>query len=151
MKAVLQRTSQARVVVEGAVTGEIGLGLCVLVGVASADGPADAEWLARKCTGARIFPDVDDKMNLSVADVGGAILAVSQFTLLGDMQSGKRPSFSDAMPPAPARVLFEHFCAEVRRLGVRVETGVFRAHMDVTLCNSGPVTLLLDSKPGRVK
>lgn len=146
MKAVLQRTSHAEVVVLGNVTGRIGVGVCVLVGVARGDEPADAEWLARKCVTARIFTDAQDKMNLSVQDVGGAILAVSQFTLLGDLQTGRRPSFTEAMPPEQAKPLFEHFCDEARRMGVQVETGVFRAHMDVTLCNSGPVTLLLDSK-----
>lgn len=146
MKAVLQRTSHAEVVVDGNVTGSIGQGLCVLVGVARGDEPSDAEWLARKCASARIFSDAHDKMNLSVQDIGGAILAVSQFTLLGDLQTGRRPSFTQAMPPELAKPLFEHFCAEVRRLGLRLETGIFRAHMDVTLCNSGPVTLLLDSR-----
>lgn len=146
MKAVLQRTSHAEVVVDGQVVGRVGRGLCVLVGVAKGDRTADAEWLARKCVAARIFTDEQDKMNLSVRDVGGAILAVSQFTLLGELQTGRRPSFSNAMPPDEAKPLFEHFCAEVRKLGLPLETGVFRAHMDVTLCNSGPVTLLLDSK-----
>lgn len=146
MRAVLQRTSHAEVVVDGAVTGRIDRGLCVLVGVGRSDVLQDAEWLARKCVTARIFTDDNDKMNLSVQDVGGAILAVSQFTLLGDLNTGRRPSFSEAMAPEPAKALFEHFCKSVRSLGVHVETGVFRAHMDVTLCNSGPVTLLLDSK-----
>lgn len=146
MRAVLQRTTGAEVVVDGAVTGRIERGLCVLVGVGRSDELQDAEWLARKCVTARIFTDDKDKMNLSVQDVGGAILAVSQFTLLGDLHAGRRPSFSEAMAPEPAKALFEHYCACVRSLGVHVETGVFRAHMDVTLCNSGPVTLLLDSK-----
>lgn len=145
MRAVLQRVSEAQVVVDGAVTGRIERGLCALVGVGEGDGPVDAKWLAQKCVGARIFTDANDKMNLSVADVGGSILAVSQFTLYGDLRSGRRPSFSAAMEPVRARELFELFCSEVRGLGVDVQTGVFRAHMDVSLCNSGPVTLLLDS------
>jgi D-tyrosyl-tRNA(Tyr) deacylase len=124
VKAVLQRTSHAEVMVDGQITGRIGVGLCVLVGVGAGDDVKDAEWLARKCVQARIFTDASDKMNLSVQDVGGAILAVSQFTLLGSLRTGRRPSFSDAMPPEPAKVLFEYFCAEVRRLGVTVETGV---------------------------
>lgn len=145
MRAVLQRVSEARVVVDGAVTGRIDCGLCILVGVGANDTEADARWLAQKCVGARVFTDSDDKMNLSVADVGGRILAVSQFTLYGDLRSGRRPSFSDAMEPTRARELFELFCTEVRALGTEVQTGVFRAHMEVTLCNTGPVTLLLDS------
>lgn len=145
MRAVLQRVRHAEVVVDGVVTGKIEHGLCVLVGVGVSDTAADARWLAQKCVGARIFTDPNDKMNLSVADVGGRVLAVSQFTLYGDLRSGRRPSFSEAMPPDGARQLFETFCAEVRALGIAVETGVFRAHMEVSLCNSGPVTLLLDS------
>lgn len=131
---------------DGAVTGEVGRGLCALVGVGAGDDETDARWLAQKCVGARVFTDANDKMNLSVIDVGGGILAVSQFTLYGDLRSGKRPSFSDAMEPTRARELFDFYCAEVRALGVEVQTGVFRAHMDVSLTNSGPVTLLLDSK-----
>jgi D-aminoacyl-tRNA deacylase len=145
MRAVLQRVSEAQVVVDGALTGRIEKGLCVLVGVGTGDADADARWLAQKCVGARVFTDPNDKMNLSVADVGGSILAVSQFTLYGDLRSGKRPSFSAAMEPTRARELFDLFCTEVRALGVDVQTGVFRAHMDVSLTNSGPVTLLLDS------
>lgn len=145
MRAVLQRVSEAQVVVDGALTGRIEKGLCVLVGVGTGDADADARWLAQKCAGARVFTDPNDKMNLSVADVGGSILAVSQFTLYGDLRSGKRPSFSAAMEPTRARELFDLFCTEVRALGVDVQTGVFRAHMDVSLTNSGPVTLLLDS------
>ena len=148
MRAVLQRVSGAQVVVDGAVTGHIEHGLCVLVGVGTGDVETDARWLAQKCVGARIFTDPNDKMNLSVADVGGSILAVSQFTLYGDLRSGKRPSFSAAMEPVRARELFDLFCTEVRALGIDVQTGVFRAHMDVSLTNSGPVTLLLDSSKG---
>lgn len=145
MRAVLQRVSEAQVVVEGAVSGRIQLGLCVLVGVGSNDTDEDARWLAQKCVAARVFTDRDDKMNLSVTDVGGSVLAVSQFTLFGDLRRGRRPSFAAAMEPVRAKELFEVFCREVRALGVDVQTGVFRAHMDVSLCNSGPVTLLLDS------
>lgn len=145
MRAVLQRVSQARVVVDGVVTGQIEHGLCVLVGVGTEDTEAEVRWLAQKCVGARIFTDPSDKMNLSVADVGGSVLAVSQFTLYGDLRKGKRPSFSAAMEPSRARELFDQFCAAVRALGVDLQTGVFRAHMDVSLTNSGPVTLLLDS------
>jgi D-aminoacyl-tRNA deacylase len=145
MRAVLQRVTEAQVVVEGAVSGKIQRGLCVLVGVGSKDTDEDARWLAQKCVTARVFTDRDDKMNLSVTDVGGSVLAVSQFTLFGDLRRGRRPSFADAMEPVRAKELFEVFCREVRALGVDVQTGVFRAHMDVSLCNSGPVTLLLDS------
>lgn len=145
MRAVLQRVTEAQVVVEGAVSGKIQHGLCVLVGVGSKDTDEDALWLAQKCVTARVFTDGDDKMNLSVTDVGGSVLAVSQFTLFGDLRRGRRPSFADAMEPVRAKELFEVFCREVRALGVDVQTGVFRAHMDVSLCNSGPVTLLLDS------
>lgn len=145
MRAVLQRVTEAQVVVDGAVSGQIKLGLCVLVGVGSKDTEEDACWLANKCVAARIFTDDNDKMNLSVADVGGSVLAVSQFTLFGDLRRGRRPSFAEAMEPVQAKALFEVFCREVRALGVDVQTGVFRAHMDVSLCNSGPVTLLLDS------
>lgn len=145
MRAVLQRVSQAEVVVDGGVAGRIERGLCVLVGVGSVDTEEDARWLAQKCVAARIFTDHNDKMNLSVVDVQGSVLAISQFTLFGDLRGGRRPSFTAAMEPVRAKVLFEVFCAEVGRLGVPVQTGVFRAHMDVSLCNSGPVTLLLDS------
>lgn len=145
MRAVLQRVTEARVVVDGAVTGEIQRGLCVLVGVSTGDTADDARWIAQKCVTARVFTDDNDKMNLSVKDVGGRILAVSQFTLYGDLRTGRRPSFTGAMEPGRAKELFEVFCDEVRGLGVDVQTGVFRAHMDVSLCNSGPVTLLLDS------
>lgn len=145
MRAVLQRVTHAEVVVDGLVTGRVQRGLCALVGVGANDRDVDARWLAQKCVGARLFTDENDKMNLSVTDVGGSVLAISQFTLYGDLRSGKRPSFSGAMEPVRARELFELFCDEVRALGVEVQTGVFRAHMDVSLVNSGPVTLLLDS------
>lgn len=145
MRAVLQRVSHAEVLVEGQTVGAIERGLCVLVGVARTDDANHARWLAEKVTSARIFVDSDDKMNLSVLDVGGAVLAVSQFTLLGDLRKGRRPSFAEAMEPERARELFEAFCSACRELGVRVETGRFRAHMEVSLTNSGPVTILMDS------
>ncbi len=146
MRAVLQRVSWAKVEVDGDVIGEIRQGLCALVGVAESDKKSDAEWLARKVVSARIFEDEADKMNKSVVDIGGRVLAISQFTLLGDCRRGNRPSFSRAMEPQVARELFEYFCDDCRKLGVPVETGRFRAQMEVSLNNSGPVTLLLDSE-----
>jgi D-tyrosyl-tRNA(Tyr) deacylase len=143
---VLQRVTQASVTVGGDVTGVIGLGICALVGVANDDHDEDAEWLAEKVVGARLFVDAGDKMNLDLAQVGGAILAISQFTLLGDLRRGRRPSFSAAMEPVEAARLFERFCDACRARGVRVQTGRFRAHMEVEIHNSGPVTLLLDSR-----
>jgi D-tyrosyl-tRNA(Tyr) deacylase len=143
---VLQRVIRARVTVDDEVTGSIDRGLCVLVGVARDDRDEDAEWLADKVIGARVFVDADDKMNLALGDVGGAILAISQFTLQGDLRKGRRPSFSAAMEPTEAARLFERFCESCRARGVRVETGRFRAHMEVEIHNSGPVTLLLDSR-----
>ncbi|MEZ4225514.1 MAG: D-aminoacyl-tRNA deacylase [Polyangiaceae bacterium] len=146
MRAVVQRVSQASVSVGGATVGQVGVGLVVLVGVAREDGDADAEFLADKVVGLRIFEDDAGKMNRSVQDVGGGVLAVSQFTLLGDVRKGRRPSFGDAMEPERARQLFEVFCAACRRQGVQVETGRFREHMLVELSNDGPVTILIDSK-----
>ena len=146
MRAVLQRVTRAEVLVDDTPTGTIGPGLCVMVGVAIGDAEADAEWLAEKTVGARVFLDADGKMNRSVAEVGGAILAISQFTLLGDLRKGRRPSFSQAMEPGEAARLFEHYCASCRARGQKVETGRFRAHMEVEIHNTGPVTLLLDSK-----
>jgi D-tyrosyl-tRNA(Tyr) deacylase len=138
--------THAEVLVDDTPTGTIGPGLCVLVGVAVGDAELDAEWLAEKTVGARVFLDDDGKMNRSIEDTRGAILAISQFTLLGDLRKGRRPSFSQAMEPVGAARLFEHYCASCRSRGVRVETGRFRAHMEVEIHNSGPVTLLLDSK-----
>ncbi len=146
MRAVVQRVSSARVEVDGAVVGEIGPGLMVLVGVGRDDGPADAAWLADKIAGLRIFPDPGDKLNLSVRDVGGAVLAVSQFTLWGDCGKGKRPSFSRAAPGPAAEPLFDAVVERLRGQGLAVATGSFGAMMDVHLVNQGPVTLLLDSK-----
>lgn len=125
--------------------GEIGPGLLVLLGVATNDAEADAEYLAEKIAGLRIFEDADGKMNLSVRDAGGAVLAVSQFTLYGDVRKGKRPSFDAAARPEQARELYEYFVAQVRERGLRCETGQFQAMMSVSLVNEGPVTVLLDS------
>ncbi len=148
MRAVVQRVSRARVTVNDFVTGEIGLGLLVLVGVAHEDNETDAEYLAEKIAGLRIFEDEDGKMNRSVIDVGGSVLAVSQFTLYGDVRKGKRPSFDAAALPVEARRLYEMFVARIQALGLRCETGRFQEMMQVELVNEGPVTILLDSKKG---
>ena len=145
MRAVVQRVSSAQVASEGELTGKIDAGLCVLVGVGSADGEADAATLADKVVKLRIFEDEAGKMNKSLLDVGGALLAVSQFTLYGDTRKGRRPSFVDAMEPVRAEALFEAFCAACRAQGVTVATGRFRTHMSVSLVNDGPVTILLDT------
>jgi D-tyrosyl-tRNA(Tyr) deacylase len=131
--------------VEGRVVGEIGRGLLVLLGVAASDTTADADYLAEKIAGLRIFEDGDGKMNLNLTDTGGAVLAVSQFTLYGDARRGKRPSFDGAARPERARELYEHFVAQMRQRGLRCETGQFQAMMSVALVNEGPVTILLDS------
>jgi D-aminoacyl-tRNA deacylase len=145
MRAVIQRVSEARVTVAGSVLGEIGPGLLALLGVAKPDTAADAEYLAEKILNLRVFPDEAGKMNRSLLDTGGALLVVSQFTLYGDCRKGRRPSFDDAAPAEQARPLYEHFVEVARRSGVRVETGVFQAHMEVSLVNDGPVTLLVES------
>jgi len=145
MRAVVQRVSKACVTVDGTVVGEIGAGLLVLLGVAVNDSEADAEYLAEKLCGLRIFEDDAGKMNRSVAETGGAVLAVSQFTLYGDVRRGKRPSFDGAARPERARELYEYFVEQIRRRGLRCETGQFQAMMSVSLVNEGPVTLLLDS------
>ena len=145
MRAVVQRVTQARVEVDGAVVGEIGPGLLVLLGVAKTDTTADAGFLAEKIAGLRIFSDAAGKMNLSVADIGGAMLAVSQFTLYGDCRKGRRPSFDHAAPAEQARALYEQFVAAARRAGLRVETGIFQADMAVSLVNDGPVTLIVET------
>jgi len=146
MRAVIQRVSTAKVEVGGATVGEIGAGLLVLLGVAEGDSAADAGYLAEKTAGLRIFEDAAGKMNLAVNEIGGAVLVVSQFTLLGDCRKGRRPGFSAAAPPELADRLYEDYVAQLRRLGLEVATGVFRAEMAVTLVNDGPVTLLLDSR-----
>jgi len=145
MRAVVQRASRARVTVTGETTGEIGLGLLVLLGVGAGDTRAEADYLAEKTIGLRIFEDAEGKMNLSVAEVGGALLVVSQFTLYGDARRGKRPSFDAAAPPQQARELYEYFVEKVRAGGLRCETGRFQETMQVELVNEGPVTILLDS------
>ncbi|HUJ91928.1 MAG TPA: D-aminoacyl-tRNA deacylase [Gaiellaceae bacterium] len=145
MRAVIQRVRDARVSIEGRVAGEIGPGLCVLVGVARGDGEEQAARLAGKTARLRVFPDEAGRFDRSVVDTGGAALVVSQFTLIADTAKGNRPSFSDAAPPEEAEPLVDRFCAELRALGVPVETGVFGAHMEVELVNDGPVTIILDT------
>ena len=145
MRVVVQRVSHARVGVEARVTGEIAAGLLVLVGIGRADTPETASMIAEKIVNLRIFNDQQGKMNCSLLDMGGAILAVSQFTLYGDARGGRRPSFIQAAPPEQGKSLYEEFVRAVAALGVRVETGVFQAHMSVELTNDGPVTILLDS------
>jgi len=146
MRAVIQRVARAKVTVGDEVAGEIGPGLLVLLGVATGDNEAAADYLAEKITGLRIFEDDAGKMNLSVADVTGAMLVVSQFTLYGDVRKGKRPSFDQAARPEEANRLYEYFVARVRGAGIRCETGRFQAMMEVELVNDGPVTILLDSE-----
>src|SRR5262249_10584272 len=141
VRAVVQRVSRARV----SPGGSIGPGLCVLLGVARGDGEEDAARLAGKVARLRIFPDEDGKVDRSVLDVGGAVLVVSQFTLIADTAKGNRPSFAEAAPPELAEPVYERFCAELRALGVPVETGVFGAKMEVELVNDGPVTIVLDA------
>ena len=145
MRVVVQRVSRAQVTVRGEVVGKIERGLLVLLGVAGTDKEADAEYLADKVAGLRIFEDEAGKMNLSVADAGGAVLVVSQFTLYGDVRRGKRPSFDDAAPPEQARKLYEYFVERIRNAGLRCETGCFQEMMQVELVNDGPVTILVDS------
>jgi D-tyrosyl-tRNA(Tyr) deacylase len=143
---VLQRVTRASVRVEGATVGEIGAGLLVLLGIARDDTDADARYLLEKITALRIFEDAEGRMNLSLADAGGALLVVSQFTLYGDARRGRRPSWSEAAPPEVAEPLYEFFVSEARRVAGRVETGGFRRMMEVELVNDGPVTILLDSR-----
>ncbi|MBN2219108.1 MAG: D-tyrosyl-tRNA(Tyr) deacylase [Kosmotogaceae bacterium] len=145
MRAVVQRVSSASVVVDGKVTGKIDKGLLVLVGIGREDDERDVEWLVDKTLNLRIFEDENDKMNLSLIDVSGSLLAISQFTVMGDARRGRRPSFTDAAEPEVAKELFNDFLRMASKT-VKVETGVFQAHMDVELVNSGPVTILLDSK-----
>ena len=145
MRAVVQRVSRARVTVAGSISGEIGLGLLVLLGVGRDDSEADVNYLAEKIVGLRIFEDEDGKMNRSVLDAGGSVLAVSQFTLYGDVRRGKRPSFDAAAAPDHARRLYELFVERVRAAGLRCDTGRFQEMMQVELVNEGPVTILLDS------
>jgi D-aminoacyl-tRNA deacylase len=144
MRALLQRVSQARVEVDGEVAGAIGRGFAVLLGVRADDTEADAVWLANKVAGLRLFEDEDGKMNLALADVGGSLLVVSQFTLYGDASRGRRPSFSHAARPEVAEPLVAVFVATLREAGLEVETGVFGAMMEVVIHNDGPVTLLVE-------
>ena len=145
MRAVIQRVTRARVTVDDRITGEIGNGLVVLLGIAREDTARDAEYLAGKIVALRIFDDADGKMNLSVKDAGGGLLVVSQFTLYGDTRRGLRPSWSDAAPPEIAEPLYNDFVGSCRKLIEPVETGSFRAMMQVELVNDGPVTLILES------
>jgi D-tyrosyl-tRNA(Tyr) deacylase len=146
MRTVVQRVSRASVTVDNDIVGQIGLGLLVFVGVGHDDSEADAGYLADKIIGLRIFDDQDGKMNLSVVEIGGAVLAVSQFTLYGDTRGGRRPSFIAAARPEQAVPLYEAFVNQVRAAGLRCETGRFQQTMRVELVNEGPVTILLDSK-----
>lgn len=151
MRAVIQRVSRAAVTVEGAVTGAIGAGLLVLLGVAEGDTAAEARWLAHKTANLRIFSDAEGKMNLSVQDVGGGVLVISQFTLHGDIRRGFRPSFTKAALPEVAAPLVECYCdalrESLREKHLPVKTGVFGAHMHVELVNDGPVTIILEKEP----
>ena len=146
MRSVVQRVTSARVTVDGRVTGEIGAGLLVLLGVEQGDGPPDVQYMVSKIRDLRIFPDEAGKMNQSVLDQQGAVLVVSQFTLSGDARSGRRPSFASAAPPEIARALYEEVVRELKTSGLRVATGEFQAMMQVALVNDGPVTILLDSR-----
>ena len=148
MKAVIQRVTRASVEVEGRTVGAIGGGLLVLLGVAKGDGEADCRFMVEKLRGLRIFADEAGKMNRSLLDVGGAVLLVSQFTLLGNTRSGRRPGFEEAAPPEEAKERYQEVVAALKAEGTRVETGVFAAHMTVELVNDGPVTFWLDSRTG---
>ena len=146
MRAVIQRVERASVSVEGEIRGQIGAGFLVLIGVEEGDGDADFKYIADKAPNLRVFEDEQGKMNRSLLDVGGEVLAVSQFTLLGDARGGRRPSFITAARPETADPMYERLVADWRARGIRVETGVFGAHMKVSLVNDGPVTILLDSR-----
>jgi D-aminoacyl-tRNA deacylase len=144
MRALLQRVSHAQVEVEGRVVGQIGIGWLILLGVRKGDTLESAQWLAEKCIHLRGFPDEDGKMNRSVVDVGGSLLVVSQFTLYGDCQRGRRPGFDAAAPPEEAKELYLRFCMHARSLNIAVEEGIFQADMQVSLVNDGPVTFLVE-------
>ncbi len=146
MRACVQRVSRASVTIRDQLHGQIGQGLVVLLGVSSDDTASDAEYLATKISQLRIFNDSEGKMNCSLPDIGGEMLVISQFTLLGDCRKGRRPNFLAAAEPELAEVLYEDFVSRVRAKNITVATGIFRAHMDVTLVNNGPVTMLLDSR-----
>lgn len=145
MKTVIQRVSEARVVVDGATVGAIGRGLLVLLGVERGDAEQDADWLVKKIVELRVFEDEAGKMNLSLQETGGAILAVSQFTLAGNCNKGRRPSFDTAAPPDEGKRLYDYFVTRMRETGVPVATGIFQADMQVGLINDGPVTFILES------
>jgi len=149
MIAVVQRVSEASVTVNREITGSIGPGLVILLGVFNNDEMNDAQFLAEKCCNLRIFADEAGNMNLSLLETGGEILAVSQFTLCANARKGRRPSFVAAMAPEPANELYESFCEEMRKTGINVETGVFGATMSVKILNDGPVTIILDSRESR--
>jgi len=149
VKAVIQRVSEAAVVVDGATVGSIGAGTLVLLAVEQGDSDADAAWLAKKIVELRMFGDNEGKMNLSLEDIGGSILAISQFTLAGSCAKGRRPSFTSAATPEEGKRLYERFVAEVKGLGIPVATGIFQADMKVQLVNDGPVTFILESRKGR--
>ena len=146
MRSLVQRVSSASVRVDGRIVGNIGAGLLVFVGVADGDGPADLEYTASKIREMRIFGDEQGRMNRSVVDAGGSVLVVSQFTLLGDVRKGRRPAFDGAAAPEIARGCYEDLVSRLKANGLAVETGVFQAHMDVSLVNDGPVSILLDSR-----
>jgi D-aminoacyl-tRNA deacylase len=146
MRAVVQRVTRARVTVDARISGEICLGVLILLGVAKTDHAESGSYLAEKIANLRIFPDEAGKMNLSLLEVKGAALVVSQFTLYGDTRGGRRPSYIQAAAPEQANMLYEEFVRSLRTLGVAVETGIFQAHMEVELVNDGPVTILLDSE-----
>ncbi|MCA9041328.1 MAG: D-tyrosyl-tRNA(Tyr) deacylase [Planctomycetaceae bacterium] len=145
MRAVVQRVSRASVTVEERITGQIGMGFLVLLGVEEEDTENDLDYMLRKVLGLRVFTDPDGKMNLDIQDVGGSLLVVSQFTLFGDCRKGRRPSFISAAGPEKGRLYYEKFVEQARASGIRVETGEFQAQMEVELVNDGPVTMLLDS------
>lgn len=146
MKAVIQRVSSASVTVDGSIVGQIGAGILVLLGVEKGDQESAATWLAEKIVTLRIFEDNGGKMNLSVADIGGSVLAVSQFTLAGNCEKGRRPSFDTAAPAEEGKRLYDFFVSELKRLGLTVETGIFQADMKVSLINDGPVTFILERR-----
>lgn len=146
MRCVIQRVSAASVSVDGQIVGQIRHGVLALIGVAKGDASADTEYVASKIRDLRIFNDEQGRMNRGLADAGGAVLLVSQFTLLGDVRRGRRPGFDDAAPPETARELYEQVAGRLREMGVEVQTGVFQAHMEVSLVNDGPVTILIDSR-----
>jgi len=146
VRAVIQRVTEASVTVDQKVVGRIQRGFLVLLGVAEHDTLEDAVWIAGKIAGLRVFEDNEGKMNLALTDIGGSVLMVSQFTLFGDCRKGRRPSFVEAARPEKANSLYQSVTAELRQMGLPVETGTFQAHMDVRLLNDGPVTLLLDSR-----